>query len=317
MTRTKTKSLIALSALGLSLGLAACGSSAATSSDMCAYTQGTGQNNADAKVHKVYLPGEQFTKEVDENAFFFPCNSRNLRLMPGSTDVTADNKPVTSVAAYTKTGTKVIVDIRMDWMLNQDREVLEKVFIPFCAKYQCASGDAATRNDNFSTDGWSRGFLGENAVPALQTSTRDAIRTLDDKAWSDPTQKKVISAAVAQQFMDGFRATLGSTKDIMCGSGETSGWSGETLGEGTFKCAPVRVTVEDIKPADAALLDIQSRSAKANQEKEANNKELDAAKAKYGDKASEILGDLDRIEACAKYSKECNVYIGTSPNATK
>ncbi len=296
-------------------GLTACTSG--TTPDMCAYTQGTGTNGADAKVHDIYLPGEQFTPGSEEKTFYFPCNSRNLRLTEGSTDVHADGSPVGPIEYYTPDGTKAIVRIRMDWMLNQNDDVLRNTFIPWCAKYQCASTDSAVRNDNFSTDGWSKGFLGENAVPAFETSARDGARAAGGNSpWDDPDAKEKISAEVSKRFMTAIRGTMGSTSDLFCGSGETSGWS-DPSNPGkdgtTFNCAPVRVTVEDVQPFDRTVLELGSRKAKADKEKAANEAELAAAKAKYGPNAGEVLGDLDRIKACKEAGERCNVYVGNKP----
>jgi hypothetical protein len=295
--------------------LGACSTNTATSSDMCAYTVGTGQNGADAKVHEVYLPNEQFKTSPEEDAYFFPCNPRNIRLTNGSTDVLADGKPVGPVEAYTKNGTKVIVDVRMDWSLNQNKDVLKNVFIPWCKKYECASGDPNVRNDNFSTPGWSKGFLGENATPAFITSTRNVIHGFGDEAWNDTVSvQDQLNSKISEAFMKSVRGTFGSDKDLFCGSGLTSSWSGGEAGSGTFDCSAVRITVENVQPADKDLLDLKARQAKAAAEAATNQAELDAAKKKYGDNASQVLGDLDKIKQCAQSSKECNVYVGTSPN---
>lgn len=297
-----------------SAGLTACGDKdVATSGDMCAYTVGDGQNGNNASVHANYLPNQTFTQTDSEQTMFFPCNSRNLRFEDGTTDTDAQEKPLGPLQVYTSTGTKVTVAVRMDWTLNENKDVLTNIFIPWCSKYECASSDPTVRSDSFSTKGWTTGLLGENAVPVLTSSVTDTIQGMDDTVWKDVTKKADAASAISAAFMKNIRATMGSTADLFCGSGESSGWSGAKPGEGDFKCSPVRVTISSIQPTDKSLLDIQAQQAKAEMQKAANEKELDAAKARYGSNAEQTLGDLDRIKACAQSSKECNVYVGTTP----
>jgi hypothetical protein len=312
------KAGIALGALVAALTGCSMNTPSATSSDMCAYSQGTGVDNNDAAVHKVFLPNEKLDYSLqNEKIFFFPCNARNLRFAKGSTDKTADNQPIGPINTRTSANTPVQIEVRIDLTLNQYKDVLKNDFIPWCKKYNCASGDANVRNDNFSTDGWTTGFLGENAVPALQTSTVNAVRSFDDTYWQDPTKIAALQTRIAENFTNTIRGTMGSTKDLFCGSGDTSGWTGDKPGQGTFECSPVRVTVTSFDTTDRDRIELANRSKLAEETKSTNSKELDAAKEKYGPDAAKVLGDLDRIEACAKSSKECNVYVGTSPGSTK
>jgi hypothetical protein len=320
------KKFTKFAALGMALALAtgtaaACSSSRATTSDMGAYTVGTGADGADANVHNVYYPGQQFTQSPQENVFYFPMNARNIILKPGSTDKLANGENVSAVTTYTSTGTQVSVPVRMDWTLNQDPKVLKDYFIPLCKKYQCASTDINARNDNFSTQGWTLGLLGENATPTFIEAVKTVIRSQDDSAWKDPTKKDVLNQAISTEFMKAFHANTGSTADIFCGSGDVSGWNG-AIGTSTFKCGPVRITLGDIVPSDTGLLDIQARQAKAEAEKVANQKTLEAARAKYGNGAESVLGDLDRIAACKAAGVICifggnNVGVNVTPPATK
>ena len=292
--------LAALATIGIGAALTISGCTStpmATTSDMCAYTQGTGRDGADALVHKIYYPGQQFSKNSQENTFTFPCNARNIRFTNGSTDVWADGNRVVAITARTKDGTEVLVDIRMDWMLNQTEDVLKTVFVPLCKKANCASTNADVRNDNFATDGWSKGLLGENATPTFYNAVIDVVRGYGDEVWNNPALKDEVGQKVSALFMQRFHANTGSTKDMFCGSGESSGWSG-AVGTSTFNCAPVRVTTERIEVKDKSRLDAQGREAKAKAEQAANTAELTAAKAKYGAEAEKVLGDLARIQAC-------------------
>jgi hypothetical protein len=280
---------------------------------MCAYTVGDGQNGHSASVGTINLPNKQFTQHDGETTKFFPCNSRNLRFEDGTTDTDAQGKPLAPLQVYTSTGTQVTVAVRIDWTLNENKDILTKTFIPWCSKYDCASSDPTIRSDNFSTNGWTKGLLGENAAPVLASSVTDAIHAMDDSVWKDVNKKTDAASAISAAFMKNIRATMGSTGDLFCGSGESSGWSGANPGEGDFKCAPVRVRIDDIQPTDKSVLDIQAQQAKAEMQKSANEKELDAAKARYGSNAEQTLSDLDKIKACADSSKVCNVYVGTTP----
>lgn len=301
----KARIIMTLVAIAGGLGLTACVMpNEATTSDMCAYTQGTGSGGADAKVHEVYYPGQQFTVNSRENAYWFPCNMRNLRMTEGSTDTWANKQPLGPLTVRTANNTPVKVSASMFWTLNQDKKVIEEVFIPLCNKYNCASSDANLRNANFSTDGWSFGLLGENAAPAFKQAIEDSVRAMNDSVWSDPAKKIELGQGISAAFMKTFHGYTGSTADLFCGSGETSGWTGE-VGTSTFRCGNVRIVVDSVVPADSQLLDIQARKAKAEQEKAANVAELDAAKAKYGDNASSVLGDLDRIKACGDAKVSC------------
>lgn len=309
----RTGTVLSLLALA-SLTMTACAAKPmATSGDMCAYTVGDGQGGRDAEIKEIFLPNQKFTQQNGEISMFFPCNSRNLRFEEGTTDTDAQGKPLAPLQVYTSTGTKVTAAVRIDWTLNETKETLTKTFLPWCSKYKCASNDPNVRSDNFSTEGWSRGFLGENAVPVLASSVADTIRSMDDDVWKDVTKKADAASAISTDFMKDIRATMGSTADLFCGSGESSRWSGAKPGEGDFQCAPVRVTISSIQPTDTALLDIQAQQAKAEMQKSANEKELDAAKARYGSSAEQTLGELDKIRACALSSKECNVYVGVVP----
>lgn len=297
--RPRSRVLLLIGALAALLlgGVVACGTPQATASDMCAYTQGTGSDGADADVHEVYYPGQQFTKSQRENSYYFPCNARNIRLEPGSTDVDAQGNKVSSVIARTSTGNEVSVDVVMYWTLNEDKAVLKNVFIPWCNKYQCASGDSNVRNENFSTNGWSLGVLGENAVPFFQNAVKDVVRTYGDDAWKNPDVKTELTGKISERFMTAFHAATGSTEDVFCGSGESSGWSGD-VGTSTYNCGSVRISVNNIVPTDSSLLGNDARTAKADSDKAANQAQLDAAKAKYGDAAEQVLGYLDIIQAC-------------------
>ena len=313
---------LAIIGLGTALTISACTSTPrATTSDMGAYTMGTGYDGADANVHNIYYPGQKFDKSAQENVFYFPLNARNIVLKSGSTDKLANGESVSSVSTYTSTGTQVNVPVRMDWTLNQDPKVLKEVFIPLCKKYNCASTDVNARNENFSSQGWTLGFLGENATPTFIEAVKTIIRSQDDTVWNDQSKKDALNQAISAEFMDAFHANTGSTADLFCGSGDASGCSG-AIGTSTFKCGPVRITLGDIVPADTGLLDIQARQAKADAEKIANQKTLDAARAKYGNSAETVLGDIDRIAACKAAGVICifgatNVGVNVTPPATK
>jgi hypothetical protein len=303
---------IGLAALA-SVALTACDTPRATSGDMCAYTVGNGQGSNDARVKEIHYPNEQFKQHDGENTMFFPCNTRNLRFEEGTTDTDAQGKPLGPLQVFTSTGTKVTVSARIDWTLNEDKNILTNTFLPWCSKYDCASSDPTVRSENFSTNGWTKGLLGENQVPVFTTSITDTIKSMDDSVWKEVDKKDAAASAISAAFMKGIRATMGSTADLFCGSGESSGWASGKPGEGDYHCGPVRVRISGIQPTDSKLLELQAQQAKAELQKDTNLKELDAAKARYGSNAEQTLSDLDKIKACAETGKECNVYVGVNP----
>lgn len=269
----------------------------ATSNDMCAYTQG--DETVDAKIHDIYYPGVSISPQSNKKVYYFPCNARNLRFVDGSTDVRADGEPIGRIVTRTSTGTQVSVELTAYWTLNQDREVLKNTTIPLMMKYQAASDDSNVRNANFATNGWSKGLLGENMTPIMESVTRDVIKTSDDTVFTDPAQKRIVAEKVSKQFMENVKVATGSTSDVFCGSGESSGWEDpNNPGNGKYTCGSVRIDVTEIVETDTSRLDARAREARAEAEGRANKAQLDAAKAKYGDKAEEVLGDLDRIKAC-------------------
>lgn len=284
----------------------------ATTTDMCAYTQGDGSGGRDASIHEVFYPGQKAEKSNYELIFYFPCNQRNIRLMDGTTDVNAKGEPVGPVTSRTLDKIEVRTAVRMDWTLNQTKDILKGVFFPLCNKYSCATDNDKLRNANFSTDGWSMGFLGENATPAFQKAVRDTLAQFTYTQAQDPrVQNDELNKAISAAFMSNMRATTGSTKDLMCSSGETSGWSNPaTPGQGTYQCGPVRITVDSILATDPQITQLEQEKTKAEQAKDVNQKLLEAAKAKYGDKAEEILGQIDIAKAACEGDKNCTVIVG-------
>ena len=280
------------------VGLAGCSNTAATTSDMCAYVQGDGQNGNDATVRRIVYPNQQANDDPREKVFFFPCNQRNVRFTPGSGDLYSNGQPLTYITARNKNGNEVRVDLTAYWTPNQDKEVLMKTTIPILQKYNAAVSDPSVRTENFATPGWT-GWLAENVIPTLESSTRDIVREGGNELWEDSEQKQQLAVAVAEAFMRDFKTTTGTTKDVICGSGESSGWSNpNTPGEGTFNCGTIRIKVDRIEPLNTGLLDAKARADQASAVAAANAAELEAAKAKYGEKAGEVLGQLDVIRAC-------------------
>lgn len=308
--RIRRFGMVAALMAALGMGFTAC-TEQATTSDMCAYTQGDGANGNDAKVHKVYYPNQRVDRGVSEKSFFFPCNARNLRFTPGSTDVNAKGEPISYIIARTNTGVEVRVELTAYWTLNQDRDVLIRDTIPLMAKSQAATSDPNVRNANFSTDGWSRGLLGENLTPKLQSTTFDVIGAMGDDVWKNPKLKADVAKKVSDQFMINVKAATGTTSDVFCGSGESSGWKNPDApgADGnTYNCGNIRIDVTLIEPTDNTLLTNQAKASQADEEAATNEKILEAAKKKYGPDAGKYLAQQDAIKACKEAGmKVCSV----------
>lgn len=310
----KRIALVVVLAIATTPILAGC-SYVANTIDMCSFTQGDGNDGRDASIHQIFYPGQtaEVKKDSTDRVGYFPCAQRNLRLMDGTTDVDADGKKVGPVVWRTSDHIEVKVSVRMDWTLNETLNVLKNEFLPLCYKYNCAWDDSNFRNTNFSTDGWSRGFLGENATPAFQKAVRDAIaKHTYDQVMDVNVQASTMNTEISEMFMDNMRATSGSANDLLCSSGSlTSGWPDSSKpGEGEFKCGPVRITVDSVVPTDIEVLRLEQEKSKAEQAKEINEKLLEAAKKKYGDKAGEVLGQIDIAKAACEGDKNCTVIVG-------
>lgn len=289
----KRLSLLVVVLFILPLLLAACGGVTTAS---CAYVVGTGQNGNDAKIHKIFLPGQAIgTTSSGEETWYVPCNSRNFIINDGSIK-NANKETVgdrgTFTVAYTKTGVGISIASSAFWTLNQSQSAMEN-FWAVCLKYSCASKEDKGGGANYSTAGWN-GMLAENLAYAIDAAARKAAFNVDDTVWQlqDPLQYKALADGMSAAFADAIRANLGYKDDLFCGSGN-SAWSDPSKpGEGTFNCSPIRFRIDGVKPLEN----------QGNQNSEGattiNKQRLENAKALYGDQAEYWLGLQDSIDKC-------------------
>lgn len=294
--------------------LTAC-SSTATPTASCTYVVGDGSSGHDAKIHEIAWPGQNVNIGSGEVAQYVACGPRNFIINPtgqrdASGHVIGDSH--TPLVGYTKDHTKVRFYVTAYWTLNQTKTALNE-FYPFCYKYTCYGTDSSEGTkggSNFGTGGWN-GMLGENFGPALNDLARQELPKFDDSIWKnhDVTQWNTLGKKMSDHFAEAIRPMTGVPDDLFCGSGN-SGWSDPNKpGEGKFTCSQVRFKVTDLDAADAKLQNQQEKESSAEKQQTVNEKELAAAKARYGDSASYWLGLQDTLKEC-KQGNSCVVVIG-------
>jgi hypothetical protein len=308
------KMLFIVIVAALVVGLTAC-NEVKTSSDMCAIIVGNG--NKDRKIKNVVYPGQKASKDdQNENARYFPCNSRNYVVNDGTTKDANGHKVgdrLSSSKGYTKQHTPILVSWTAYWTLNQDKTVLKNSFAPLCLKYKCASEESSSGDANFSTAGWN-GMLGENFGPSGDQSVLEVTPLLDDSIWRthDPAKYKELEQKMSEVFAANAQATTGYSDDLFCGSGSTSGWDDPSKpGEqgNKFKCGKVRFRVTDVQNANADQQDSAGVVNAKEQQEQANKDQLDIAKAKYGKNAGYWLAVQDALKAC-RTGATCVLNVG-------
>ena len=282
-------------------------SQAATSPDMIAVVSGNGKDGNDAKVHEVVLPGQRVNIAMDENVVYFPGNSRNYVIDSRKAKEEVDR--VTPSEGRTSEGTPVKVNLRAQWMVNQDQKIIADKFFPYCQKFVCASPDPAERGERSSTAGWVT-MLNEDMAPAIDNAVREAMPNFDDTIWTEQKGWSELAASISDEFPASMSATTGYTDDLYCGSGDSSGWDSGTPGEGTFTCGPVRFTILSVEAANPAQQKSNTEADAATRQKVTNKAVREAAEEKYGSNAGEVLGQLDVIEKCAAAQANCTIILG-------
>lgn len=284
-----------------------CDSQKATTSAMCAFVIGNGQDGHDSKVHSVYYPNQTVNyDDQSEQVRFVPCNSRNYYINPPKQRTAAGNiigDRHTPTIAFTKDGTKVRVWSHALWTLNEDKAVMENKFWPVCLKYDCASSGSSTGPANFATPGWN-GMLGEVWGPSQDRSVEAAIEKYDDEIWSHPRESTYANLGkdASDVFQDKVQQEVGYADQLFCGSGNSQWTDPNKPGKGKFTCNHVRIIIDGIEPVDAKLANqVQSVSL--------NKKRLQKAQELYGDMAQYFLGLQDTIDKCSA-GKTCVFNIG-------
>lgn len=312
----RKKLTVALATTGLiagTLGLSACQNSATTSAS-CGFVVGSGGDNSDMKVHKVLYPNESANVGTDEDVKYVSCNPRNYIINPlGSKNANGDTigDYHTPLTGYTKDGTKVNVWLNAYWTLNQDRNVLKTQFYPFCEKYQCFSnGQNGKGNVNSASPGWNN-MLGENMPATLGQTVEQSLPNFDDSIWKKGADWNQLATDLSGGFNANFRKTTGYSSDMICGSGDVSGWSDPNKpGQGTFKCGAVRFVISNIENADPNQQKLVAQQNQASLQETINKGKLVAAQAAYGSQANYWLGLQDTIQKCKDAGQNCTVVIG-------
>lgn len=298
----------------LAMGASSCDPNAATTSSMCAFVIGDGQDGHNAAIHEIVYPNEQVHVGGDEVVKYVPCNSRNFiigkRVTNANGQVVGDRAEPT--IAYTKNGTKVNIFTSSYWTLNQDQAALTK-FWDVCSKYICYSNEPKAGGANFSEPGWN-GMLGENFGPSVDEAAFNETAKFDDEIWQKhtPALYKKLGLFMSDAFSEAVRTKTGYNSDLFCGSGN-SVWTGDP-GDSTFTCRNVRIEVNDVEPFDAKLGDTTDAGTQAQQDRSVNVKKLQAAKELYGAQAGYWLGLQETIAKC-KAQVTCIVNIGGSGTA--
>lgn len=291
---------------GMALSLSACSQAKAYASQ-CIYV--IQKNWFDAKhIKNILHPGQRANSTGDTKRYIY-CNARNYLVHQGSQD---RGTPIIVRTKTNKDGTpgqtlKVWVDVY--WALNQNDAVLRR-FLPFCEKYNCFSSPDISGNANYSSAGWN-GMLHENFDPALDRAGRDIGAQFDGTLPNEQGQWNSFGDQLAAQFTKQLAIGDGSgSENYFCGQGVSQ------QAGGGYSCPGINIQVNQIEYQNPQAEDlyqqqttIDAQKALTQKQKELNILQLEAAQAKYGPGAGNILGQLDIIRACQAV-QSCNVILG-------
>jgi hypothetical protein len=292
-----------LALVGLGVLLSACGEHVATTSASCAFIVNDSSTNK--TVDKTIYPGQSadLGENGDKKALYFPCNSRTYAINKGN-KVNANGKKIgdrfTLAPGITKSGTDIEVAVSAYWTLNENPNVLVPDFYNLCEKYSCWSETPISNNANYADPGWN-GMLGENMGESIDRTMRRVTPEFSDTIWQRGTQAEYdkLGELLSKEFDADVREATGYSQDVFCGSGN-SGWSDPSKpGHGDFTCTSVRFVVDDVVNANPERQNQANEANGLQSEIEDNEKQLKAARAKYGDQAEFWLGLDDYAETCA------------------
>jgi hypothetical protein len=156
-------------------------------------------------------------------------------------------------------------------------------------------------------------MLHENFNPSLDRAGRAIGVNFDGNLPNEQADWNKFGTDLANEFTEQLKVGDGSgTDNFYCGQGVTY------ISEGHYTCPPISIQVHQIEyanPAAEQLYQDQTTLDAQNQlnlkQQAVNTSALNAAKAKYGPNAGEILGQLDIIAACTK-AKNCTIVQGTN-----
>jgi len=299
----------ALALIAAAVLITACNNIATTSAS-CAFI--VHDKDDDKSVDRVVYPNQAGDTENDRKALYFPCNSRTYGINKGNKKNANGDKigdRFTLAPGVTSSGTDILVSVTAYWTLNEDRDVLEHDFFNLCEKYGCWSSKSISNSANYATPGWN-GMLGENMGEPIDRTVRRVTSKFSDDLWQKGTQAEYdeLGERLSEGFAADVREATGYSKDLFCGSGN-SGWSDPgDPGKGEFTCTNVRFVVDEVINANNERQQQANEANGLESQIKDNQKELKAARAKYGDQAEFWLGLQDYAEGCSK--KHCPpVYV--------
>jgi hypothetical protein len=307
MKTTRITAIVAISVAALTLG--GC-SSVATTSAKCGFI--VGDSNTDRSVHDVVYPGQSISLNDNEAVKYIQCNQRNFLVTTGYKNANGDvvGDLTVPIQGFTKDGARVNVYLGMYWTPNQNKNVMLKSFFPWCDKYNCYTEDQDNEgNVNSSSKGWNN-MLGETVPIAMTSSLQPVLKQQSDNIWKTGDNWADIEAQLGDVFQANLRKQIGATSDVMCGSGETSGWSSGKAGEGTFNCGKVRFVITDVKNADLAQQALANQESAQKLAEAVNTAKRKAAQAAYGTQADYWLGVQDTVAKCKEAGVNCTVVVG-------
>jgi hypothetical protein len=292
-----------LTVLVASVTLTACFDDVSTTSASCAFI--VNDKDTDRSIEDVIFPGQAGKEGTDKNTKYFPCNSRTYGINKGNKK-NANGERIGDrfnlAPGTTSTGADIKVALTAYWTLNQDPDVLKGEFYSLCEKYDCYSDDRISNSSNYADPGWN-GMLGENMGEAIDRTARRVTADFPDELWQKGTQTLYdrLGEQLSKEFAKDVRVATGYSKDLFCGSGN-SGWSNPSKpGEGNFTCTNVRFVVDDVVNEDAERQKQANEANGLQSQITDNQKELQAARAKYGDLAELFLGLQDYADSCPKH----------------
>ena len=329
----------------ISLATTACGAEVRrVSQAFCVAVMSRNNNSSKFYWPEQVLPDSPADTLAGESLLYIPCGYRNYIVdnrgisNPNQQDTTlGDNTQLFRVVL--PSGIAVNIGVKADWQLNQGRDELAE-FIKFQTKYGALKDSMSDEgNVNSSTPGWNRMLL-EVVWPTLDGAARQAMSdlvrnpTLDengnpiiinDDFWrtADAAQWKAFGDKMSELFADELRSNIAlantneaKTIDIMCGSGAPTGWvdsekrpitNPDQAGQPgtTYNCAPVRIKVTIVEPAEKQVDTGSQSQIEANKAKWLANYEL------YHEQTDCWTGILDAIAACGQ-TPNCTVILDGS-----
>jgi hypothetical protein len=294
-------------AAAVGFGLTAC-TTAVPGIGECAATTNGGFGSSGQGVTSVVHPGDQFQVGSGDTAWYWPCNDRNFvtsTTLPGADRKAPEYAVRTAPGKDGTPGMPVYVWTSIYFTPTQNDHAMAK-FLAFCFKYTCATRDPQSPTDTLthsSSPGWEN-MLVENMGPAVDRASQLAVQSYGPDLWLDQGKAwDQLGTDIANNMNAQLDKETETTIPFFCGSGSTAGTNG--------KCTQMTVVVNNVTPADPAVVTNYNKEVAAEQAAAANAARVAAAKELYGSYAYYALMLQDEAAQCPK----CAIYVGTPPNA--